>query len=120
MKTFRAHWMTALTTIAAGFLAVIGVAFLAGAGEGDRGEFVALGVGNLVGAAALAGGMWGLRSERFGQRVSHVLIVVGLIAVGLYWWMFVPAAVALVLLYAGVIRGGLGRELAATPTRPRT
>lgn len=114
MKTLRAHWMTALTVVAAGFLAVVGLAFLAGAGEGDRGEFVALGIGNLVGAAALAAGLWGLRSGRVGHRVSNVLVVVGLIGVGLYWWMFVPAAVALALLYAGVIRGGLERELAAT------
>ena len=114
MNTVRAHWMTALTVVAAGFLAVVGVAFLAGAGEGDRGEFVALGLGNLVGAAALVAGMWGLRSGRVRHRVSNVLVVVGLIGVGLYWWMFVPAAVALVLLYAGVIRGGLGRELVAT------
>ena len=113
MKTLGKNWMTALTVVAAGFLAVVGVAFLAGAGEGDRGEFVALGIGNLVGAAALAAGMWGLRSGRVGHRVSDVLVVVGLIGVGLYWWMFVPAVVALVLLYAGVIRGGLGRELSA-------
>lgn len=115
MKTLGAHWMTGLAVVAAGFLAVVGVAFLAGAGEGDRAEFVALGISNLVGAAALAGGMWGLWSGRVGRRVSNTLVVVGLIAFGLYWWMFVPAAVALVLLYAGVIRGGLGRELAATP-----
>jgi hypothetical protein len=113
MKTLRAHWITALTVVAGGFLAIVGVAFLAGAGEGDRGEFVALGIVNLIGAAALATGVWGLRSGRIASRVSNVLVVVGLIGVGLYWWMFVPAAVALVLLYAGVVRGGLGRELTA-------
>lgn len=115
MKMFGAHWMTVLAVVAVGFLAVVGVAFLAGAGEGDRAEFVALGIGNLVGAGALAAGMWGLRSGRVGHRVSKVLVVVGLIGVGLYWWMVVPAVVALVLLHAGVIRGGLDRELAPTP-----
>ena len=115
MQMVRAHWMTALTVVAAGFLVVVGVAFLAGAGEGDRAEFVLLGITNLAGAAALAGGMWGLRSGRVAGRVCNVLVVVGLVAFGLYWWVFVPAAVALVLLYVGVIRGGLGRELAATP-----
>lgn len=115
MEFLRAHWMTALAVVAAGFLGVVGVAFLAGAGEGDRLEFVVLGITNLAGASALAVGMWGLWSGRVGRRVSNVLVVVGLVAVGLYWWMFVPAAVALVLLYAGVIRGGLGRELTATP-----
>ena len=115
MNWLQEHWMTALAVVAAGFLGVIGVAFLAGAGEGDRGEFVALGIGNLVGAGALGMGLWGLRSGRVGVGAANALVVVGLIGVGLYWWMFVPAAVALVLLYAGVIRGGLGRELAATP-----
>ena len=114
MELLRGHWMTALTLVAAGFLAVIGVAFLAGAGEGDRGEFVAFGLGCLVGAVALLVGMWGLWSGRVGRRSANVLVVVGLVGVALWWWMFVPAAVALVLLYAGVIRGGLGRELAPT------
>jgi len=113
MKTLRAHWITALTVVAAGFLAVVGVAFLAGAGEGDRSEFVALGIGCVVGAVALVVGMWGLWSGRIGRRVANLLVVVGLVGVGLWWWMFVPAAIALVLLYAGVIRGGLARELAA-------
>ncbi len=113
MKILRAHWITALTVVAWGFLAIVGVAFLAGAGEGDRGEFVALGIVNLTGAAALAAGMWGLRSGRTTRRVSNVLLVVGLIAVGLYWWMFVPAALALLLLHVGVVRGGLRRELTA-------
>ncbi len=112
MKTLRAHWMTALTVVGTGFLAVVGVAFLAGAGEGDRAEFVALGIGNLVAAAALMVGMWGMRSGRVSHRASNILLVVGLIGVGLYWWMLVPALVALVLLYAGVIRGGLRHELA--------
>ena len=113
MKMVRAYWITALTVVAAGFLAVLGVAFLAGAGEGDRAESVASGIGCVVGAVALVVGMWGLWSGRFGRRVANVLVVVGLVGVGLWWWMFVPAVVALVLLYAGVIRGGLGRELAA-------
>lgn len=115
MRMLRAHWMTGLTVVTAGFMAVLGVAWLSGAGEGDRSEFVAYGIGCLVGAAALAVGVWGLWAGRLGRRGAQSLVVAGLVGAGaLLWWMMFPAVVALMLLYAGVIRGGLGRELAAT------
>ena len=114
MDMVRGRWITALTAIAAGFLAVVGVALLVNPGDGDYAEFVVWGVGSLVGAAALAMGMWGLRSGRVGRRFTSVLVVVGLAVVGMFWWMVIPAVLALVVLYAGVIRGGLRRELAGS------
>lgn len=114
MGMVRGRWITALTAIAAGFLGVVGVALLVNPGDGDYAEFVVWGIGSLVGAAALAIGMWGLRSGRIGRRVTSGLVVVGLAVVGMFWWMVIPAVLALVVLYAGVIRGGLRRELASS------
>jgi membrane protease YdiL (CAAX protease family) len=114
MGKVRARWITALTAIAAGFLAVVGVALLVNPGDGDYAGFVVWGVGSLLGAVALVTGTWGLWSGRIGRRVTSGLLVVGLAVVGLFWWMIVPAVLALVLLYVGVIRGGLRRELASS------
>lgn len=111
MDTLRRHWITGLAVLTAGFLAFVGVALFVDPGEGEHSEFVFWGTMSFLGAAALATGLWGLRSGQIGRLGAHGLVVVGLLVAGMYWWMLVPAAVAIVLLYAGVVRGGLEREL---------
>ena len=50
------------------------------------------------------------------MSISYALIVVGMIVLGVFffWVVFVPLIVALVVLYAGVFRRGLERELEAS------
>jgi hypothetical protein len=111
MSTLRQHWITGLAVLTAAFLAFVGMAFFVDPGEGEYREFVFWGTMSLLGAAALATGLWALRSARIGRHGAHALVVVGLLVAAMYWWMFLPAAVAVLLLYAGVVRGGLAREL---------
>jgi drug/metabolite transporter (DMT)-like permease len=112
MSTLRQHWITGLGVLTSAFLAFLGVAFFVDPGEGDNyWEFVLAGSMSLLGAAAMAAGLWGLRSARIGRLGAHALVVVGVLVLAMFWWMMFPVVVAAVLLYAGIVRGGLEREL---------
>jgi hypothetical protein len=108
----REHWITALSVLAAGFLIFVSVAGL----RASDPEYVTndrvVGVVAGLGALALLGGLWGLRSKRLELWAANALIVPALIVVAMFFWLFlVPLIVAAVLLYAGVIKRGLPREL---------
>jgi hypothetical protein len=112
MTTLKNHWITTLTLIAAGFLAFVGIGVLFG-DDGVEAWRVAYTAGSLTGTLAILGGLWGLRTGGLGLGVANALVVVGLLvlSVGYWWFVFVPPIVALIVLYAGVIRHGLEREL---------
>jgi hypothetical protein len=112
MAALKAHWITALATLGVLFLWFIGIAFIADPDDGRQTVDVVFGtMFGLVGVGLLAG-LWGLHTGRLPLWVAHTLIVVGAIAVGAFFWLFlVPLAIALPVLYFGVIRIGLEREL---------
>ena len=84
---------------------------------GNDGSFEAWRVGYLVGGilagSAILAGLWGLRSARLKSWLANTLIVAGLavFTVGYWWFFLLPPIIALVVVYAGIIRRGLKREL---------
>lgn len=111
MDDAKDHWITALALLAAAFLLFIGVAQLADANEeGVVMTRIGGAVGLFTGLALLAG-LWGLRTGRLKLWVAHVLIIPGVIYTAAFFWLFIPLIVAVAVLYAGVIKRGLQREL---------
>jgi hypothetical protein len=120
MATLKNHWITTLTLIAAGLMALFGVGVVFGndgieasRNDGIQAWRVVYMAGSLMGALAILGGLWGLRTGSFRVGVANALVICGLVAFAVgYWWMvFVPLVVALTLVYVGVIRHGLEQEL---------
>ena len=113
MTTLKNHRITTLTLFAAAFLVFLGAGVLFGKEQFSAWR-VAYFVGSVVGAGAIVAGVRGLRTGGLGVGPAQALVVVGvvLLAVGYWWLMFVSPVIALVVVYAGVIRHGLERELA--------
>ncbi len=113
----RNHWMTILSLLTAGFLVFLSVAgFTASDPEYTTEDRVA-GAVAAVGAVALTAGLWTLRSGRRPRWMGYVLIIPAVAFAGMFFWLYlVPTIVALVLLYAGVLRRGLERELTPGPS----
>ena len=112
MTSLRANWITALVGLSAGLLVIAGVGMIASGGEFDETEVRVYGVVSLLGGFALVAGLWLLRSGNTASWISHSLLVVGIIVLGAaFWWLLIPPVIALLLLYAGVFRRGLEREL---------
>ena len=110
------HWVTALTLVGTTFLVVVGIALIVTGGDDNDGGVRIVGVIALLGALAILGGLRGLRTGRPKPSLAFALIVVGMLVlgVGFFWFVLLPSILALVVLYAGVFRRGLEREL--TPT----
>ncbi len=71
-----------------------------------------------VATIAFLGGLWGLRSGRLSKGVSYAGIVVGVVGTLIWFWMVIPPIFALIVLWFGVVRGGLARELAIGHPEP--
>ena len=119
MRGMTQYWNTGLAVLVGVFLVLM--AFGLGVSDSDDftsavnqiliWAFLAVGVPGL----ALLGGLWNLRSGRYSRAVSYVGIVIGLVAAMMwFWWLLLPPIAALVVLWFGVIRQGLARELATT------
>ena len=89
------------------------VAMLATGGEFHEAEVRVIGGFGLTAGVALIVALWGLRTSRVEQRVAHALVVVSalVLAIGYWWFVFVPPIIAAAVLYAGVLKQGLAREL---------
>ena len=63
--------------------------------------------------------MWLLREGR-STWVAYTLIVVVTLfmGIGLFWLFFIPTVLAVVIVFFGVVRGGLVRELRPSPSAP--
>ena len=70
----------------------------------------------VVGVLLLAG-LWWLRTGRFSETVNLSLVGVGLVVFGLYlfWALFIPTALALIILRFGIVKRGLVTELRPAP-----
>jgi hypothetical protein len=116
METVKDHWVTALTLLGTGFLVVVGIALIVTGGDDNSGEVRAYGVAGLLGALAILAGLQGLRTGRPKPPIAYALIVIGMLVLGIgfFWFVLLPSVLALVVLYAGVFRRGLERELKPT------
>jgi hypothetical protein len=114
MEFLKRFPLTLLTLAVGLFLLASAVMFAFDADE-TSGQRV---VGALIAgvpALAVLGGLWLLRSRPDARMASSVAVTVGLLAVLIWWWMILPAIAALVVLWFGVVKGGLARELAPVP-----
>lgn len=116
MTSLRANWITVLAGLSTALLVIAGVGMIASGGEFNEAEVRVYGLVSLLGGLALVAGLWLLRSGMAESSISYSLLVIGIIVLGAaFWWLLIPPVIALVLLYAGVFRHGLEREL--RPTR---
>lgn len=115
MDAVRAHWLTTLTLLGAVFLVVVGAGMIVSGGDDDSTGVRIYGAIGLLGGLALFGGLHLLRSGTGRDTPSTALIIVGMLILGLgFWWfIFIPAIIASVVLVFGVYRRGLHRELGA-------
>jgi hypothetical protein len=112
MEVAKGYWLTGLAVILGVFLLFLAIAIAFEDEPESSGAETAFGV-IVMGVAGLAllGGLWFLHSGRIPTSVCLGAIVLGLVG-GLVWfWMVIPPIIALVVLWFGVIRGGLVREL---------
>jgi hypothetical protein len=117
---WRKHWLTALSLLMAAFMLFLAVAFALdteGSSTARTTGAVVFGISGLV----LLSGLWLLRSG--GSRAAaYTLIVVPTLWVGagFFWMLLIPTALAFVIIFFGVFRGGLVRELGPSPSAPAT
>ncbi len=115
VDAIRAWWLTGLAALSAGFLLFVGVALILGPDQGQGVSDRAFGAGFFIAGVLLIVGLTRLRVQPGSVWIAQTLIVVGALAVAMFWWLLVPAIMAAVLIYAGVVRKGLQRELVAAP-----
>jgi hypothetical protein len=113
----KRHWLTIVSGLIAAFSVVLAISVLLfDTGDTSTGDVVLLWLLILIGALMLAGLRW-LRVGRFSETVCLSLVGVGLVAFGAmwYWMLFVPTAVALIVLWFGIVKRGLVVELRPVP-----
>lgn len=113
VAALKNHWITGLALLGAAFMVTTGIAMMATGGDFDDDGVRVYGVLASLGGLVILGGLWGLWSGRLDRVLAQGLIVVGMLALGvLFWWfVLVPPVVALAVLWAGVVKKGLVREL---------
>jgi hypothetical protein len=114
MEWLRHHWITTLALLLGLFLAALAILFAIDDSNPEvSGQEQAFGVVTMgLLAVALLGGLWLLRSGRTNTWVGLGLIAVGSMGGIIWFWMIVPPIVAVIVLWFGVARSGLVRELA--------
>ena len=106
------HWLTALALIAAALQVFLCLAATFTSDPEFRDEDRVVAVVTGIGATALLAGLWGIRTRALPSRAANTLIVIGAVATALWFWLFlVPGIIGVALIYWGVMKGGLEREL---------
>jgi len=114
--TVRSHWITALALVSAALLVFVAItsfitSFISTDDDWPAQARIAA-VVTALGAVGLLVGLWGVRTGRLEPWVANTLIVFGSVLTALFFWLLlVPTIVGLTVIYAGVINGGLKREL---------
>jgi hypothetical protein len=113
MAAVRNHWITGLSLVSAVFMLATGTAMAVSGGEFDETGVRLFGGAAIVGGVSVLGGLWGLRQSSVQPRFAYGLVVAGMVVLGgVYWWfVFVPPLLALAVVWAGVVKKGLVREL---------
>ncbi len=120
--SIKEYRLTAFSVLAGASLVVLPI--LGGLFSGSRGRGAGEGVSRavaipsfmVVGVLLLAG-LWWLRTGRFSETVNLSLVGVGLVVFGLFlfWLLFIPTALALIVLWFGIVKRGLVTELRPAP-----
>ena len=114
----KQHRLTAISVLIGALLVVLPI--LGGLfGDEDAGivyEAGAIVLMIVVGVLMLAG-LWWLRTGRFSETVNLSLVGVGLVVFGVFfWWMLlIPTALALIVIWFGIVKRGLVTELPPVP-----
>ena len=113
MTAIKNHWITGLAILGSGLAVAAGIAMSVTGGEFNDAGVRIIGVVVGLGGLMIVSGLWGLRTGRLGMRSAHILIVVGFVIFGgaMWWFVLVPPAIALAVVWAGVVKQGLAREL---------
>jgi hypothetical protein len=116
---WQKHWVTAATLLMVAFTLAIAVAIALDVDDSSAAERTFGGVVLGICGLALLAGMWLLREGR-ATRLAYALIVVVtlFVGVGFFWLLFIPTILAVVIIFFGVVRGGLVRELRPSPSAP--
>ena len=113
----KQYWITTLTVFIGAAMVILAIlAMLFGEDMSGVAVNVLLALLMVMGALTLVG-VVNLRRGHSGDVLSLSLIGVGVAAFGLawFWMLFIPSALALVVLWFGIVKGGLVRELRPVP-----
>jgi len=111
--SIKQYWLTIVSGLVGALSVVLAVSVLLfNDDDTSTGYAVLLSLLILTGALMLVG-LWWLRDGRFSETVCLSLVGVGLVAFGAmwYWMFFIPTAVALIVMWFGIIKRGLIVEL---------
>lgn len=114
----KQYWLTATSALMGALLVVLPIlgAIFGDTGDDDAPPAVVIVLMIVVGVLMLAG-LWWLREGRFTETVCLSLVGVGLVVFGLFffWFLLIPTALALVVIWFGIIKRGLVTELRPAP-----
>lgn len=110
----KQHWLTATSVLMGTLLIalpILGAIF--GDTEDEEAPAAVWIVLVIVVGVLMLAGLWWLREGRFTETVCLSLIGVGLVGFGLFffWLLLIPTALALVVLWFGIVKRGLVKEL---------
>jgi len=112
----KQYWLTATSVLMGTLLVVLPIlgGFFGDSEDAPATVWMVLLV--VVGVLMLAG-LWWMREGRFSETVCLSLIGVGLVAFGFFffWLLLIPTALALVVIWFGIVKRGLVTELRPAP-----
>jgi hypothetical protein len=110
----KKYWLTAISALMGTMLVVFPIlGALFGDTEGDEAPPAALFVLIIAAGVLMLAGLWWMREGRFTETVCLSLIGIGLVAFGFFffWLLLIPTALALVVIWFGIVKRGLVTEL---------
>jgi hypothetical protein len=113
MEGLKRHWITGLAALLGLFLLFLAgaIAIAPDANASTAEQAFGVTVDAVLGLSIL-GGLWLLSREGSSQPLALGAITVGALGGVIWFWMIVPPIVAVAVIWFGVIRRGLVRELA--------
>ncbi len=112
----KQHRLTAISVLIGALLVVLPILGGLFGEEDDEPAAVLIVLMIVVGVLMLAG-LWWLRTGRFSEKVNLSLVGVGLVFFGFFFWwfLFIPTALALLVIWFGIVKRGLVTELRPVP-----